>query len=141
MTSSNSYMDTVLTFKTDEIRRFLHFETDKNRRFLRLGTDKNRSKRQKKYKVFDQFWRISVIGFSENRRFLMFESDEILNTGRLCCSFYLSYLMFVLLYIITLKTELLSIPINPLFKINFKLESDSLQIKAHAQKKEIDQEL
>ena len=38
----------VLTFKTDENRRFFRFEIDENRRFLGLNTDENRSNRRKK---------------------------------------------------------------------------------------------
>ena len=43
-----------------------------------LNTDQNRSKQQKKLKSFDQFWQNKTDG---NRRFLMFESHEILNMG------------------------------------------------------------
>ena len=48
-------------------------------RLWRLNTDENRSKRRKKPKGFDLFWRSKT---DENRRFLMFDSDEILKRGR-----------------------------------------------------------
>ena len=66
-----------LHFETDEKRRFLHFETDEKRRFLRFNTDVSRSKRRKKRKSFDRYWR------SKSDDFFFSESDEILNVGPL----------------------------------------------------------
>ena len=45
---------------------------------LMFKCHENRSNRRKKRKGFDRFWRSKS---DENRRFLMFESDEILNSG------------------------------------------------------------